>query len=136
MGAPNQCGGRQTSAGLPKSPNIFTSTFFNTVNFLPNDLRFRLGGAKLVSCPGHRLTSLRPWLPSRRLPIPGLTESIAILLLPFLVASTKTLCTVHTLSVSDSNIFSSLFPWYFNVASLMSIPQQTINAVTDIFSSY
>jgi len=44
----------------PKSPNNVTSAFFNTVNFLPNDLRFEHGGAKLASCPGRRLTSLRP----------------------------------------------------------------------------
>ena len=31
------------------------STFFNTVHLLP-------GGAKLVSCPGRHLTSVRPWL--------------------------------------------------------------------------
>ena len=37
-----------------------TSTFFNTVNLLPKDLRFKHGGTKLVSCPGHYLTSLRP----------------------------------------------------------------------------
>jgi len=53
--------GRQMSAGSPKSLNNFTGTFFNTVPFLPKDLRFELGGAKLVSFPGRRLTSLRPW---------------------------------------------------------------------------
>jgi len=45
--------------GAPKSPKNFTSTFFNTGNFLPKDLRFENGGAKLASCPECRLTSLR-----------------------------------------------------------------------------
>ena len=58
--------GRQITAGggicllgAPKSANNVTSTFFNTVNFLPKDLRFERGGAKLASWPGRRLTSLR-----------------------------------------------------------------------------
>ena len=45
-----------------KSPNNVTSTFFNTVHLLPKDLRFEHGGAKLASCPGRHLTSLRPWI--------------------------------------------------------------------------
>jgi len=52
-GAPNHCGGR-------KSPKNVISTFFNTVNLLPRKLWFEHGGAKLASCPGRRLTSLRP----------------------------------------------------------------------------
>ena len=36
-----------------KSPNNIASIFFNTVHLLP-------GGAKLASCPGHHLTSVRP----------------------------------------------------------------------------
>jgi len=36
----------------PKSPSNVPSTFFNTANLLQNDLRFELGGAKFVSCPG------------------------------------------------------------------------------------
>ena len=44
----------------PKFPNDITSIFFNTVHLLPKDLRFEHGGAKLVSCPMHHLTSLRP----------------------------------------------------------------------------
>jgi len=44
----------------PKSPNNVAITFFNTVHLLPNDLRFEHGGAKLVSCPGLHLTSVRP----------------------------------------------------------------------------
>jgi len=51
--------GRRIIMGAPKSPNNFTSTFFNTVNFLPKDFRFENGAAKLASCPGRRLTSLR-----------------------------------------------------------------------------
>jgi len=46
--------------GAPKSPNNVTSTFFNKVNLLPKDLRFKHGGAKLASCPGCHLNSLRP----------------------------------------------------------------------------
>ena len=53
---PNDC-------GLPTNPNNVTRTFFNTVHSLPKDLRFEYGGAKLASCPGRHLTSLRPWLP-------------------------------------------------------------------------
>jgi len=44
----------------PKSPNIITSTFFNTIHLLPKDIRFEHGGAKLTYCPGRHLTSLRP----------------------------------------------------------------------------
>ena len=46
--------------GAPKSPNNVTSTFLNIVNLLPEDLSFKHGGAKLASCPGRHLTSLRP----------------------------------------------------------------------------
>jgi len=46
--------------GAPKSPNNITSTFFNTVHLLAKDLSFDHGGAKLASCPGRHLTSLRP----------------------------------------------------------------------------
>jgi len=60
--APNHCVGRQMSAGSPKSPNSFTRTFCNTLHFLPKDLRCKHGGAKLASCPGRHLTSLRPWM--------------------------------------------------------------------------
>ena len=54
MGAPNHCG------AAPKSPKNIASTFFNAVNLLPKELRFKYGGAKLASCPGRHLTSLRP----------------------------------------------------------------------------
>jgi len=42
--------------------NAQQCTFFNTVHVFPKDLRFEHGGAKLDSCPGRHLTSLRPWL--------------------------------------------------------------------------
>ena len=45
----------------PKSPKNVKSTFFNTARFLLEHLRFEHGGAKLASCPGRHLTSLRPW---------------------------------------------------------------------------
>jgi len=66
------------SAGSPKSPNSFTSTFFNRVNFLPKDLRFEHGGAKFAYCPGRHLTSLRPCFTGKKKIIyyAGLTESI------------------------------------------------------------
>ena len=51
--APNHCGG---GVGAKSSNNI-TSTFFNTVNLLPKELRFEHGSAKLASCPGRHLTS-------------------------------------------------------------------------------
>jgi len=53
-GAPNH-------SGAPKSSSNVTSTFFNGVNLLPKELRFEHEGAKLVSCPGRHLISLRPW---------------------------------------------------------------------------
>ena len=52
--------GRRMTAGAPESPNNFASTFFNAVHLLPKGLRFEHGGAKRTSCPGRRLTSLRP----------------------------------------------------------------------------
>jgi len=45
---------------VSKSPNIVTSTVLNTARLLPKDLRFELMGAKLASCPGRHITSLRP----------------------------------------------------------------------------
>jgi len=51
--------GRGITLGALKSPSDITSTFFNTVNLLPKDLRFEHGGAKLAPCPGRRLASLR-----------------------------------------------------------------------------
>jgi len=47
--------GREITAGAPKSPNNVTGTFFNAVHFLPKDLSFEHGGAKLASCPGRHL---------------------------------------------------------------------------------
>jgi len=52
--------GRRMIAGAPKNPINVTRTFFNTVHLLPEDVRFENGGAKLASCPGRHLTSLRP----------------------------------------------------------------------------
>ena len=48
-----QFSGRRMTAGGAKSPNNVTSTFFNTVHFLPKDLRFEHGDTKLVSFPGR-----------------------------------------------------------------------------------
>jgi len=48
------------SAGDAENPSNFTSTFFNTVNFLPEDLTFEHGGTKRASGPGRHLTSLCP----------------------------------------------------------------------------
>ena len=55
------CQGRSEggNARAPKSPNNTASTFFNTVQLLPKDLRFEYGGAKLASCLGRHTTSLR-----------------------------------------------------------------------------
>ena len=52
--------GAESLRRAPKSPNNVTSTFFNTVNLLPKNLRFEHGDAKVASCPGRYLTSLRP----------------------------------------------------------------------------
>ena len=38
---------------------LVTSTFINTVHLPPKRLKFEYGGAKLASCPGRHLTSLR-----------------------------------------------------------------------------
>jgi len=51
--------GRRMTTGWPKSHNNVTSTFFNTLHLLPKYLMFERGGAKLASCPGRHLTSLR-----------------------------------------------------------------------------
>jgi len=48
--------------GAEKSQQYITSTFFNTVHLLPKDLSSKQGGAKLTSCSGRHLTSLRPRL--------------------------------------------------------------------------
>jgi len=46
--------------GAPKSRNkVF---FFNAMHLLPKCFRFKYGGAKLVSCPGCNLTSVRPFV--------------------------------------------------------------------------
>jgi len=54
--------GAESLRGVPKSPNNVTSTFFNTVNLLLKDLRFKRGCAKRASCPGSHLTPLRLWV--------------------------------------------------------------------------
>jgi len=58
--APNPYGRAELLLEASKSPNDVTSTFFHAVNLLPKELRFDHGGAKLASCPGPHLTSLRP----------------------------------------------------------------------------
>jgi len=57
--------------GAPKGANSVASNFFNAVPLLPKDLRFENGEAKLVSCPGRYITSVRPCLRP-----PGLTASL------------------------------------------------------------
>jgi len=47
--APNHYWGAEWLWGAPKRPNNVTSTFFNTVNLLPKDLRFEHRGAKRAS---------------------------------------------------------------------------------------
>jgi len=54
-----QLPGRRIIAGGAENPNSITSAFFNTLHLLPKDLRFEHGGAKVSSCPGRHLTSLR-----------------------------------------------------------------------------
>ena len=58
--APNHCVSAKALRGTPKSPKIVTTTFFNAIYLLPKDLRFEHWGARLASCPGRHLTSLRP----------------------------------------------------------------------------
>jgi len=56
-------GRRMTAGGAEKkSPSNVTSTFFSAVHLPSKDVRFEYGGAKLASCPGRQLTSLRPCL--------------------------------------------------------------------------
>jgi len=58
----NHYGTRRMTAVGAENPNNITSTFFNTVHLLPNDLKFEHGGAKLTCCPGRHQTSLRPYV--------------------------------------------------------------------------
>jgi len=58
--APNHCEDAESLRKAPKSPNIVTSTLFNTVHLLPKDLRYEHGGAKLAPCHRRHLTSLCP----------------------------------------------------------------------------
>jgi len=53
--------GRQITAGTPKSPNIVTRTFSNTVHLFRKTSGSNMGGSKLASLPGRHLTSLRPF---------------------------------------------------------------------------
>jgi len=53
-GAPNHCGYAEKSQHCH-------NYFLQCSTFAPKSLRFEHGGAKLASCPGHHLTSLRPW---------------------------------------------------------------------------
>jgi len=52
-GARNDCGGRKKSQQCHKYLLKYST-------LLPKDLRFEHRGAKLASCPGRHLTSLRP----------------------------------------------------------------------------
>ena len=52
--------GTKSLRRAPKSPNNFTSTFFNTVHLLPKDLRLEHGSATLASFSWRHLTLLRP----------------------------------------------------------------------------
>ena len=54
--------GRRNDCGVQTSPKNVTSTFFNTENLLSKELRFKYWSAKLASCLGRHLTSLRPWV--------------------------------------------------------------------------
>jgi len=54
------CRGAKSLRGMRKSPNTVTSTLFNTVHLLTEDLSFEHGDAKLASCPGRHQTSLHP----------------------------------------------------------------------------
>jgi len=58
----NHYRGAKSPRGASKGTNSVTGTFLNTVHLLPKDFRFEHGGAKLASCPGRHLTSLRPWV--------------------------------------------------------------------------
>ena len=46
--------------GTEKSQQSHKYFLFNIVHLLSKNLRFEHGGAKLASCPGRHLTSLRP----------------------------------------------------------------------------
>jgi len=61
--APSHYRGAKSLRAASKSPNNVTSTFFDTIHFLPKNLNFEHVGAKLASCPGRHLISLRPCLP-------------------------------------------------------------------------
>ena len=50
------------SLGSAKIRNNVASFLFNARHLIPKQLRFKYGGAKLVSCPGRNLTSARPFV--------------------------------------------------------------------------
>ena len=58
--SPSHHGGAKSLRGLPKSPKMSQVLSSMQYIFFPTTC-FEHGGAKLVSCPGHHLTSLRPW---------------------------------------------------------------------------
>jgi len=67
------CGGRRMIVGAPKSPNTVTSTFFNTVDLLLEDLRLEHGGGQtcfLLRATSGLVTplSIRRLVPSRNSP--------------------------------------------------------------------
>jgi len=53
--------GAESLWGRRKVPTMLQA-LSSTAHLLPKDLKFEHGGAKLISCPGRHLTSLRPWL--------------------------------------------------------------------------
>ena len=64
--APNHCGDAEmfqqcliVISTLFQQCHIVISTLFNTLHLLRKYSRFEYGGAKLASCPGRHLTSLR-----------------------------------------------------------------------------
>jgi len=60
MGAPNHCGGcRMTAESAEKSQQCL-KYLLQYSTFASENLSFEHGGAKLASCPGRYLTSLRP----------------------------------------------------------------------------
>jgi len=56
-----QRSGRRITGEKSKSHNNVACTSFSTAHLLAKHLRFEHGIAKLVSCPGRHLTSVRPW---------------------------------------------------------------------------
>jgi len=59
-----QCPGLRISVGVEKSQQC-RKYFLHYSTFTSERLRFEHGGAKLVSCPGRHLTSIRPCMRQR-----------------------------------------------------------------------